>query len=528
MTPPDAVVIGAGHNGLVAANILADAGWDVLVCEATGHVGGAVRSAQPVTAGFTVDLFSAFYPLAAASPVLAGLNLGEFGLHWEHAPAVLAHVFPDDRCAVLSRDRAATANSVSRFASGDGSAWLGLAEQWDRIGEDVVQALFRPFPPLRPAIRLTRTLGLGDLARLARMALLPARRLGTERFEGDGAAMLVAGSAMHADVPTDSTGSGAFGWLLTMLGQSVGWPVPRGGAGQLTDALARRFLANGGQIRTDAAVARVLIEGSVAVGVTLQSGETIRAHRAVLADVNAPALFGGLVGHERLPARFVDDLRNFQWDTPTLKVDWALRAPIAWTAPEARKAGTVQLGVDMNGLTSYSASLTRGDVPDQPFIVLGQMTTADATRSPVGTESAWGYTHLPIGRDLSTRDIERHLELIERTVERHAPGFIDSILGRVVQSPARLEQQNPNLVHGAINGGTAHLHQQVIFRPAIGLGGAATPIDRLFLAGSSAHPGGGVHGGPGSNAARAALLRAGRTGWATRKVSAEVMRRLYR
>jgi phytoene dehydrogenase-like protein len=528
MSSPDAIVIGAGHNGLVAANILADAGWDVLVCEATGHVGGAVRSAQPMTPGFTVDLFSAFYPLAAASPTLADLNLQEFGLQWSHPESVLAHVFPDDRCAVLSRDRDVTANSVGQFAFGDSAAWVALAEQWDRIGQDVVRALFRPFPPIRPGVHLARTLGLGDTARFARMALLPARRLGAERFEGDGAAILIAGSAMHADVPTDSSGSGAFGWLLTMLGQSVGWPVPRGGAGQLSEALLRRLTAHGGQVRTNAAVGRVLIERGSAVGVALESGDTVRARRAVLADVNAPALFGGLVGHERLPARFVDDLRNFQWDTPTLKVDWALRAPIGWTAQDARGAGTVQLGVDMNGLTSYSASLTRGEVPERPFIVLGQMTTADASRSPSGTESAWGYTHLPMGRDLSGADIDRHVELIEHTVERHAPGFIDSILGRFVQSPSTLEQQNPNLAHGAINGGTAHLHQQLIFRPAVGLGGAATPIDRLFLAGSSAHPGGGVHGGPGSNAARAALLRAGWLGWTTRQVSAELMRRLYR
>jgi len=207
--------------------------------------------------------------------------------------------------------------------------------------------------------------------------------------------MLIAGSAMHADVPIDSSGSGAFGWLLTMLGQSVGWPVPRGGAGQLSEALVRRLTANGGQVRTEAAVARVLIEGGSAVGVALESGEIVRARRAVLADINAPALFGGLVGHERLPARFVHDLLNFQWDTPTLKIDWALRAPIAWTADDARRAGTVQLGVDMNALTSYSASLTRGEVPERPFIVLGQMTTADTSRSPTGTESAWGYTHPP-------------------------------------------------------------------------------------------------------------------------------------
>jgi phytoene dehydrogenase-like protein len=271
-----------------------------------------------------------------------------------------------------------------------------------------------------------------------------------------------------------------------------------------------------------------VIEHGTAVGVVLDSGETIRARRAVLADVNAPALFGGLVGHERLPARFVADLGNFQWDTPTLKLDWALSTPIPWTAAAARRAGTVQLGVDMNGLTSYSASLARREIPDHPFIVLGQMTTADPSRSPRGTESAWSYTHLPLAADLSAAVIDRHVERVERIVERHAPGFIDSIVARFIQSPAALEHENPNLRHGAINGGTAQLHQQLIFRPTIGLGGAATPIDRLFLAGSSAHPGGGVHGGPGSNAARAALARSGARGWVTRKASEKLMQGLYR
>lgn len=513
---------------MVAANILADAGWEVLVCEATEHVGGAVRSAQPLVAGFTTDLFSAFYPLAAASPVLTRLDLGAYGLQWSHSPAVLAHVFPDDRCAVLSRDRDVTAGSVGGFDPGDAAAWLAMAEQWDGIGDEVMQALFRPFPPIMPAARLARTLGLGGTARLARMGVVPARRLGAERFRGEGAPMLIAGSAMHADIPIDSAGSGAFGWLLTMLGQSVGWPVPVGGAGRLSAALQRRLAARAGEIRTAAPVVRVVIEHGTAVGVVLDSGETIRARRAVLADVNAPALFGRLVGHERLPARFVADLGNFQWDTPTLKLDWALSTPIPWTAAAARRAGTVQLGVDMNGLTSYSASLARREIPDHPFIVLGQMTTADPSRSPRGTESAWSYTHLPLAADLSAAVIDRHVERVERIVERHAPGFIDSIVARFIQSPAALEHENPNLRHGAINGGTAQLHQQLIFRPTIGLGGAATPIDRLFLAGSSAHPGGGVHGGPGSNAARAALARSGARGWVTRKASEKLMQGLYR
>jgi phytoene dehydrogenase-like protein len=182
----------------------------------------------------------------------------------------------------------------------------------------------------------------------------------------------------------------------------------------------------------------------------------------------------------------------------------------------------------MDGLTSFAADLARRRIPEQPFVLFGQMTTADATRSPAGTESAWAYTHLPRGRELSEEDVAEAVRRVEDAIERHAPGFGASVVGRHVQAPNDLQAANPNLQHGAINGGTAQLHQEAIFRPTVGLGGAATPIDRLFLAGSSAHPGGGVHGGPGANAARAALARASATGRLTRAATEAVFRRLYR
>jgi phytoene dehydrogenase-like protein len=525
---PDAIVVGAGHNGLVAANILADAGWSVVLLEATEHLGGAVRSAEVTAPGYISDLFSAFYPLAAASPVLSGLELTSYGLRWSHAPAVLAHLFPDGRHVALYRDIERTADSVAQFDAADRAAWRELVDQWTDIESALLQALFRPFPPLRPALRLGRLLGLAGTARLARLMTLPARRFGDEWFRGDGGRMLVAGCAMHADIPVDSAGSAVFGWLMAMVGQTHGFPVPEGGAGRLTEALVARLTARGGGIRCSAPVDTVIVRNGVATGVRLQSGETVRARRAVLADVNAPELYGELVGHDALPGRFVADLRNFQWDTPTLKVNWALSERIPWAVPEIAQAGTLHLGVDMDGLTAFSADLARRRIPREPFVLFGQLTTADPSRSPAGTESAWAYTHVPLHRDLDDNELDSAVARMEAAVERHAPGFGDRIVGRFVQPPAVLASQNPNLRHGAINGGTAQLHQEAMFRPTVGLGGAATPVDRLFLASASAHPGGGVHGGPGSNAARAALSRQGRTGWATRRATAALMSRLYR
>ena len=505
----DAVVVGAGHNGLVAANLLADAGWSVLVVEQSDTPGGSVRTAEVTAPGFRSDLCSAFYPLGSASPVLQGLGLDRYGLRWRHAPVVLAHILPDDRAVLLSRDLDETLKSVDSFAPGDGDAWRESYAQWQQLRDPLLDALFRPFPPVLPAVRLARAVGVADGLRLARFATMPVRRYGEEQFRGEGARALLAGNALHADLGPDGAGSAVFGWLLGMLAQEVGFPVPEGGAGRIVDALVARLTERGGRIVTGLPVTEVLVRDGRAHGIRVAGGDVALARRAVLADVAAPPLFRDLVGEEHLPGRFVADLDRFEWDDSTLKVDWALSGPIPWQAAEARRAGTVHLDADVDGLTAYHAALTTGAVPRNPFVLLGQLTTADPSRSPAGTESAWAYTHVPRGTLVDRDEVRLHVDRIEALVERHAPGFRDLILGRYVQGPADFEAENPNLVGGAINAGTSAIHQQLVFRPVPGLGRADTPVDRLFLAGASAHPGGGVHGGPGANAARAAITRDG-------------------
>lgn len=525
---PDAVVIGAGHNGLVAANVLADAGWEVVVVEAAPYAGGAVRSDESVHPGYVTDLFSAFYPLGGASPALAALDLPRYGLTWSHAPEVLAHVLPDDRAALLGRDPQTTAACLDEFGAGDGDAWLELVAEYQRVSEPLLDALFLPFPPVRSAVRLARAFGLADGLRFARFALTPVRRFGDERFRGEGAPLLLAGNALHTDLPPEGAGGAVYGWLLCMLGQTVGFPVPVGGSSAIIDALVRRLTLRDGTLRLGTPVERIETDTNGASGVRLASGEVIRATRAVLADVAAPHLYRDLVGLDRLPGRVARDIETFEWDMATLKVNWALRESIPWTAPAARRAGTVHLGVDLDGLTRYAADLATNTVPQHPFVVLGQMTTADPSRSPAGTESAWGYTHVPVGCRLSGEDARRHADLVEETIERHAPGFRDRIIARSVQSPGDLETANRNLVAGAVNAGTASLHQQLVFRPIPGLGRPETPVDRLYLAGASAHPGGGVHGAPGYNAALAALSRDSIRGRVRARAINALLERLYR
>jgi phytoene dehydrogenase-like protein len=295
------------------------------------------------------------------------------------------------------------------------------------------------------------------------------------------------------------------GWLLAMLGQSAGFPVPVGGAGKLTEALVERLRSRGGTLMTGEPVQRILIDDGTAVGVLTAAGREHQA-RHVLADVDAPTLYRELVGDPLLPAGLRADLDRFAWDPSTVKINWALDSPIPWTAAEVGRAGTVHLGADLLGVVDYSHALSTHRVPAQPFVLLGQMSTADPTRSPHGTESVWAYTHLP-HRAWDAAQVDVCATGVQDLLERHAPGFGDRIIARSVQSPADLAGADANLRLGAINGGTAQIFQQLVLRPTPGLGRPETFVDRLYLAGASAHPGGGVHGACGRNAARAALLR---------------------
>jgi phytoene dehydrogenase-like protein len=510
------VVIGAGPNGLVAANLLVDAGWSVTVLEAQPTIGGAVRSDSDVAADYVHDTMSAFYPLAAASPTIQALHLEEHGLEWVHAPAVVGNPLPDGGWALLRRDRHDTAAGLDDHCPGDGDGWLAVCDLWDKIGPSIIEFLLDPFPPVRAGARFAAALPAAGGMQLLRTLIVSVRRLGQEYFRGDAPRLLLAGNALHADLSPDAAGSGMFGLLLVMLGQTVGFPVPQGGAGRLTQAMADRLVARGGEICTSAEVTSVVIRGGRAVGVRLADGSELSAGKAVIADVSAPALYGGLVPLDELPARVRTGISRFEWDPSTVKVDWALTSPVPWENPPAAAPGTVHIANSVDELSVFAAQINGHSVPSDPLMLMGQMTASDPTRSPAGTESLWAYCHVPqharadagnegIRGEWDASDLERMADRMQRRVERFAPDFASRVVARRILGPHELQARDANLHRGAVNGGTANLYQEVVFRPVPGLGRPETPIKGLYLGSASAHPGGGVHGACGSNAARAAI-----------------------
>src|SRR4051812_6060331 len=286
---PDAVVVGAGPNGLVAANLLADAGWQVEVLEAQPEPGGAVRSGELTLPGFVHDRFSSFYPLGVASPAMKAMDLEAHGVRWRRPELPVAHPASDGTVAYVGADAAATSASLEAFGRGDGDAWRRLYSLWERLGDPMLQALFDPFPPVRGGARLAARLGPRRLLDFARFGMLPVRRLGEESFAGQGGRRLLAGNALHADFSPEHPGSGIYGWVLVGLAQQFGFPIPEGGSGRVTDALVRRLQARGGAVRCGVRVTKVETRRGRAAGVRTADGEAIGARRAVLADVAAPA-----------------------------------------------------------------------------------------------------------------------------------------------------------------------------------------------------------------------------------------------
>lgn len=495
----DALVVGAGPNGLSAGITLAQAGRQVLVLEAAGRAGGAVASDELTLPGFVHDTYSSVYPAAAASPVFSRMPLERHGLRWIHPGAAYAHPLDEGRAVALYRDLDRTAAALDAFHGGDGERWHEYAQPYVTHFDALCSTMLAGFPPVAGPARLFPALGVRRSVDFIRLLLMPAQALAEELFQSTGARAWLYGSAMHSDVPPIGSGSAIAAAYLMLLGHGVGWPSPEGGAARFAEALVSYLRELGGTVRTGASVTRIVTERGQVVGVELAGGERISG-RQVIADV-MPAALLGLTGGA-LPDRYARALGRYRMGPATLKVDWALSGPIPWAAPAVREAGTVHVGGDAQEILDVTAQPT--GLPERPFLLLGQQSLADPTRAPAGSHTAWAYTHGHHDVDwVAERD--RHVERVEAQVERFAPGFRNLILARHVLGPGDLEARNANLVGGDVGGGSYAL-DQVIFRPVPSLTPYRTPVRGLYLGSAATFPGGAAHGVCGHAAARLALL----------------------
>lgn len=464
----DAVVIGAGPNGLAAAILLAQNGLSVLIIEASDTIGGGVRSKELTLPGFTHDVCSAIHPLTIASPFFKLLPLDKFGLEFVQPNASLAHPLDDGTAVLLKKSVEETAANLGADGASYERLVKILAKNWDALAKDILAPLGIPGNPF-----LMTAFGLKGFA--------SAKSLINHYFKEKAGRALFAGNAAHSMIPLERIPSAAFGLVLTLTAHAVGWGFPKGGAQKISDALAEYFLFLGGKIETNYKVENI---------------EELPNSRAVLFDIT-PRQIIKIAGH-RLPDSYRKRLENYKYGAGVFKMDFALSEPIPWKANECFEAATIHLGGSFEEIARSEREHTEGKISEKPFVLLAQHTLFDGTRAPAGKHTAWAYCHLPNG---STADMT---EAIENQIECFAPGFRDCIIAKAVKTPAALENYNANYIGGDINGGAGTL-SQLFTRPVAKINPYKIPSKGLYICSSSTPPGGGVHGMCGFHAAKTVL-----------------------
>lgn len=464
-----AAVIGAGPNGLAAAIVLAQAELQVEVFEAEPQPGGAARTLPLTLPGFLHDFGSAVHPMAAGSPFFSSLPLQDYGLDWIHSPAPLAHPLDDGTAVVLERDLSDAEATLGK----DGRQWRRLmgpfAEHWTELATEI----------LRPVHLLTKHPFL--MARLGALGFPSAIALSQHWFKNPRTRALFAGLAAHSVLALDEPLSASFGLVLGAAAHAVGWPIPRGGAGAITNALCGYLTSMGGTVRTS---------------MRIDNLSALANYDIILCDITPRQLLR--IAGDRLSAAYTRQLERYRYGPGVFKVDYALSAPIPWKARECLRAATIHLGSTIEEIAASEEAMRHGHHAERPFVLLAQPTLFDPTRAPRDRHVAWAYCHVPNGSELDM------LPRLEAQIERFAPGFRDCVLARRVFTPATLEGMDANLVGGDIGGGAVDL-RQFLFRPT--RRHYATSDRNLYLCSSSTPPGGGVHGMCGYNAAKLSLAR---------------------
>jgi phytoene dehydrogenase-like protein len=511
---PDVLVLGAGQNGLTAAAVLAGAGLQVMVIEAAEVVGGAVRTEEATLPGYRHDTFSGFYPLARVGPI-ARLPLDRYGLRWCSFDRPYGGGTPDGVGFVVEQTEPETRTAIRQRTPGDVQGWDELWTIWQRVGHPFLDMLFHPLGDLPPALKLGLRLASPQaLLSFAQLSVTPARTLANQRFASDDARVWFIGSARHSDLLPEAAGSSMYALVLLGLGQEVGMPVPAGGAQAIPNALRACVEDRGGVVQTGERVEAILVRGGRAIGVRTRAGE-ILARRGVLATIEPQQVFLQLLPEGVTPGGFLQAIRRIEWGTAVMRLELALSGLPTFRADTLNGVGVLHLGASSEALSASAGEATRGLLPAEPFLIFGMASLADPTRAPAGGHTVYLETHVPArirgdaAGSIQATDWPAAKEpMVERMLdqlERYAPGVRSLIRGWAARTPPELEAANANLVAGDIAGGSYALHQQLVFRPVPGWFRHRTPVKGLYLGGASTHPGAGVHGAAGSNAARILL-----------------------
>jgi phytoene dehydrogenase-like protein len=463
----DAVIVGAGPNGLAAAVTLAQSGLSTLVVEAASSPGGGARTQELTLPGFNHDVCSTVHPLGVASPFFRALDLP--GLDWIFSPSPLVHVLDEERSVTLERSLLATAERLGV----DGEAYADLLRPFVDGCEPLLEMTLGPLRwPSEPM--LLAKFGLSALSSLAHVA---------SRFAEHDAPALLAGMGAHAMQPLEAPATASFALVLGLTAHAIGWPIARGGSQSITQALVSKHRELGGTLALNQRVSHW--------------GELPTA-RAYLFDLT-PKQFLQVAG-SALPGGYRARLNRFRYGPGAFKMDWALSSPIPWRDSACARAATVHLSGGIARVAESERAVAEGRVANQPFVIVVQPSLFDSSRAPPGRHTAWAYCHVP---NRSTFDAS---QLIEEQLERFAPGFKDCVLARASKGPQAMESYDENYVGGDINGGAATLGQ-LFTRPVARLDPYSTPVPNFFLCSSSTPPGGGVHGMCGYWAAQSALRK---------------------
>ena len=473
-------------------------GLDVLVLEQHHRPGGAVATEQLTLPGFLHDVGAGFLAFTD-SPAFRALQLEQHGLQLTWGQLDTCHPARDGTSASLSRHLDRT---LEHLPAVDHEAWRRLHSFHQRVHPHIIKML-GPLGTWRPLLPLVPFDGL----RLASMFVRSPAGLARSLFSHPATRRILPAMGMHVDIaPHDALGS-AIGYMLTMASATTGFAVPVGGAGAVTHALLADLKAHGATVRLGAKVVRIGVEQGRARHVELDGGEVVAARHAIFADTSPAALFLGLLPEHTVPGFVRWQTRRMPYGWGAFKVDWALSGPVPWTDPAARSAAVVHTGEDIDDLARFAREARAGELPGDPYLVLGQQSLADPSRAPHGKHTLSGYTR--VAGSLDPRrfpggweaEKERFADRIEARIEDLAPGFGQQVLARHITTPPDLERMSPNLVGGDLGGGSNQWWRQGPFRPVFPYFRYRTPVRGLYLCSSYTHPGTGVHGMCGYNAA---------------------------